>query len=165
MNWNKVKQQDQMRKTPEKKLPIHTGSNWTGANLTDAAAPITYTQKLELEKLGVITDSTWTEQDARKVLRVAKKASAKEGLIKVIKANGEVTWEKPKPAKYKKKPESNEITIHVEHKPRVKQLTAFDEKLIHKMKVLEAIKAKQGYLNGAMSQELKRLKNLYKNVK
>ena len=105
-----------------------------------APAAITHTQKSELEKLGVVTDSTWTEADARKVLRVAK-----------------VNIDKQK--------QSDEFIINVERKKYVKPLTAFDDKLIYKMKCLEAIKAKQGYLNGAMSQELKRLKNLYKNVK
>ena len=109
-----------------------------GARSTSAA--ITHTQKSELEKLGVVTDSTWTEAEARKVLRVAK-----------------VNIDKQK--------QSDKFIINVERKKYVKPLTAFDDKLIYKMKCLEAIKAKQGYLNGAMSQELKRLKNLYKNVK
>jgi hypothetical protein len=36
-------------------------------------ALMTYTQKLELEELRVVTDSTWTEAQARKEIKAAKK--------------------------------------------------------------------------------------------
>jgi hypothetical protein len=70
---------------------------------------------------------------------------------------GEVRYEKPKPAKYKPKPKSNEVVINTTPEKRT---PSKGEAL--KMVLLEQILDKQGWLNDKMQRELNRLHKLYK---
>ncbi len=70
---------------------------------------------------------------------------------------GEVRYEKPKPAKYKPKPKSNEVVINTTPEKRTPSKGE-----AQKMALLEQIKEKQGWLNQSMQRELTRLHKLYK---
>ena len=69
---------------------------------------------------------------------------------------GEVFYEKPKPAKYKPKPKSNEVVINTTPEKRTPSKGE-----AQKIALLEQILEKQGWLNDKMQRELNRLHKLY----
>lgn len=73
------------------------------------------------------------------------------------RVTGEVRYEKPKPAKYKPKPKSNEVVINTTQGQRTPSKGE-----AHKMALLEQILEKQGWLKDSMQRELKHLHKLYK---